>query len=136
MSLLVSLVVTKCIIFYNFRDEHNFYCQNHKFFVLYVFLFEEFQCILSCFDMDHKFDRQTDLLYTMLGYNAFCSNYYYVCAFIGSRDKKTPLDLVKQALNIFLQTKQSLNLRHEFALMFLDNCAQWVSTNHICVNSL
>ena len=42
-------------------------------------------------------------------------------------DKKTPMDLVTGALNIFLQTKQSLNSHHEFALMFLDNCANWVS---------
>lgn len=41
-------------------------------------------------------------------------------------DKKTPMDLVVRALNIFLQTKQSLNSHHEFALMFLDNCAKWV----------
>lgn len=41
-------------------------------------------------------------------------------------DKKTPMDLVVRALNIFLQTKRSLNSRHEFALMFLDNCAKWV----------
>lgn len=41
-------------------------------------------------------------------------------------DKKTPMDLVTRALNIFLQTKQSLNSHHEFALMFLDDCAKWV----------
>jgi len=37
------------------------------------------------------------------------------------------MDLVVRALNIFLQTKQSLNSSHEFAVMFLDNCAKWVS---------
>ena len=36
------------------------------------------------------------------------------------------MDLVTRALNIFLQTKQSLNSHHEFALMFLDDCAKWV----------
>ena len=49
------------------------------------------------------------------------------CVSVGFRDKKTPMDLVTRALNIFMQTKLSLNTQHEFALMLLDNCAKWVS---------
>jgi hypothetical protein len=41
-------------------------------------------------------------------------------------DKKTPLELIRRALNIFVQTKFALNSRHEFALMFLDNTAHWM----------
>lgn len=52
---------------------------------------------------------------------------FYTNVSVGFRDKKTPMDLVVRALNIFLQTKQSLNYHHEFAVMFLDNCAKWVS---------
>jgi len=37
------------------------------------------------------------------------------------------MDLVTRALNIFMQTKLSLNTQHEFALMLFDNCAKWVS---------
>ena len=124
MSLLVSFVVTTCISFIMF--------DMNTFFILHLFLFEELHLILSYFDMC---DRQTVLSCGMLACNALCSNYYMCVCFIGSRDKKTPLDMVTQALNIFLQTKQSLNLHHEFALMFLDNCAQWVSTDLVCVNS-
>ena len=56
-----------------------------------------------------------------------CKLFILFYVYVGFRDKKTPMDLVVRALNIFLQTKRSLNESHEFALMFLDNCAKWVS---------
>ena len=43
------------------------------------------------------------------------------------RDKFSPIQLIKRAIGIFVHSKHHIDPRHEFALIYLQDAAFWVS---------